>query len=163
MKGFGERLRITSCQARKSSNPLTVCPSTEPKPITLKEMTMNTKTNRNHVGTAIAAVLFGAVAAVASLPASADSNQAPPQVTVKYGDIDISNPQGAAALYARIRSAAKAVCPRLDERELERIAQAQACIDHAISTAVAHVNAPALSEVYAKNTGKPVPTLLAAR
>jgi hypothetical protein len=38
-----------------------------------------------------------------------------------------------------------------------------ACVEHAISTAVIQVNAPELSAVYAKSTGKEVPTRLAAR
>jgi UrcA family protein len=123
-------------------------------------MTMTTFTQ---VRTAIAALLLGAVATVAALPATAEGLDEPPQFTVKFGDLNISSPQGADALYARIKSAAKAVCPRIDERDLGQKIELKACVDHAISTAVIQVNAPELSAVYTKSTGKEVPTRLAAR
>jgi UrcA family protein len=123
---------------------------------------MNTETF-NQVRTAIAAVLFGALATVAALPASANGYDSPPQITIKFGDLDISKPQGAAALYARIRAAAKVVCPRIEERNLGEKVRNDACVDHAILIAVTQVDAPALTALYSKSTGKEVPVRLAAR
>jgi UrcA family protein len=160
MKGFDWRLRITWCKARDSSR--TPLPLFKLYPH-FQEITMNSKTTINQVRTVIATVLFGAVAAVAALPATAGSSDAPPQLTVKFSDLNISSPQGAAVLFARIKTAAKAVCPRNDDRDLGAKIQMDACVDHAISVAVTQVNAPALSALYTKSTGKQVPTRLAAR
>jgi UrcA family protein len=96
------------------------------------------------------------------LPAVADSSD-PPQVTVKYGDLDVASPQGAAVLYARIGHAAKNVCWQFDADSLDAYGQRAACINKAILDAVAKVNAPALSALYGAKTGKEVPTRLASR
>jgi UrcA family protein len=51
----------------------------------------------------------------------ADDGTAPPQVIVKFVDLDVSTSKGAAALYSRIRSAAVDVCSRMyiDEQALK--------------------------------------------
>jgi UrcA family protein len=41
-----------------------------------------------------------------------------PRVTVRFGDLDLSKPQGAETLYRRIRSAARQVCAPLDGGDL---------------------------------------------
>jgi len=123
---------------------------------------MNTTTTVNRFRTVIATALFGAVASsFAVLPAAADSFDAP-QVTVKFGDLNISNSQGAAVLYRRIRAAAEKVCSPYDRSGLEAKMHLNACIDKAILGAVTKVNAPALSAVYSAKTGKEVPTRLAS-
>jgi UrcA family protein len=122
-----------------------------------------TMTTFNQARTVIASLLIGAVATLGALSATADGLDEPPQSTVKFGDLNISSPEGAAALYARIKSAAVAVCPRIDEHDLGQRSELKACVDHAVSTAVIRVNAPELSALYTKSTGKEVPTRLAAR
>ena len=113
---------------------------------------------RNVIGTA----LFGAVASsFAILPAAADSFDAP-QVTVKYWDLNVSNPRGAAALYARIKAAANNVCSTLDGPGLNAKAQRNACVGKAILDAVTKVNNSALTAVYNAKIGKEVPTRLAS-
>jgi UrcA family protein len=113
--------------------------------------------------TVIATSLFGAVASsFAVLPAIADSLDVP-KVTVKYGDLNLSNPQGAAALYARIRSAAKSVCSQFDGPGIDPYRLREICINQAISGAVAKVNSPELSAVYSAKARKKVPTRLVSR
>lgn len=81
-------------------------------------------------------------------PVAAD-NFAPPEVTVKFGDLEISRPQGAAALYRRIHSAAETVCSLFrDHRDLVSQMHLDACINKAVADAVAAVNEPALLAVY---------------
>ncbi len=59
---------------------------------------MNSQTTVSRFRSMIATALFGAVASgFAVLPAVADSFDAP-KVTVKYGDLNLSNTQGAVAL-----------------------------------------------------------------
>ena len=74
------------------------------------------------------------------------------QVHVKYADLDISSPAGAAVLYQRIRFAATQVCGVADQRELARLANAKACADKAIADAVATVDNDTLTDVYQANT-----------
>ena len=124
---------------------------------------MNTTTTIDRFRTVIATVLFGAVTfSFTVLPAVADSSDVP-QVTVKYGDLNVSNPQGAAALYARIRSAGKSVCSQFDGPEIHAYLQRNACINKAILDAVTKVNNFALTAVYRAKTGKEVPTRLVSR
>ena len=55
---------------------------------------------------------------------------------------------GAAVLYGRIRAAAEKVCSPYDSSRLAAKAHLDACINEAISKAVARVDAPALSCIY---------------
>ncbi len=119
---------------------------------------MNTKTTVNRFRTEIATALFGAVvSSFEVLPAVADSFDVP-QVTVKFGDLNISSPAGATVLYGRIRAAAEKVCSPYDRSGLGAKMHLNACIDKAILGAVSKLNAPALSAVYSAKTGKDVPT-----
>src|ERR1700680_4266646 len=88
----------------EQNRPRSVLPSLAP------EKTMNTKTTANRLHSLIATALFGVFSSsFAALPAAADSVE-PLKVTVKFGDLNISHPQGAAVLYFRIRAAAAIVC-----------------------------------------------------
>lgn len=49
------------------------------------------------------------------------------QRRVSYRDLDLSSPQGMSTLYARIRSAVHAVCPREDTRDLQRLNEMRQC------------------------------------
>ena len=119
---------------------------------------MNTKTTVNRFHTEIATALFGAVvSSFQVLPAVANSVDVP-QVTVKFGDLNISSPAGATVLYGRIRAAAEKVCSPYDRSGLEAKMHLNACIDKAILGAVTKLNAPALSAAYSAKTGKEVPT-----
>ena len=68
-------------------------------------------------------------------------------VTVHFADLNVSRPEGAAALYSRIRSAAKQVCWREQTRSIDATRQLDACIAAAITEAVNTVNQPALFAV----------------
>ncbi len=76
---------------------------------------MNTSTStflRTLVAGAILSALVSSFAQASSFRtvSGADEGTTPPQAIVKFGDLDISTPQGASALYGRIRSAAVKVC-----------------------------------------------------
>lgn len=74
-----------------------------------------------------------------------------PTKTVSYRDLNLTNPQGTAALYRRITGAAQEVCgpaertgsllPRPGYRE---------CVQRAIAEAVAKVDSPELSAYHAE-------------
>jgi UrcA family protein len=80
-----------------------------------------------------------------------------PTAIVKFADLDVSTPQGAAALYNRIRAASEGVCSPSDGRDLAARLRWNACVKQAIAEAVAQVDRPALSAVFATKYGTPQP------
>ena len=92
----------------------------------------------------------------------ADNGTAPPQVIVKFGDLDVSNSQGAAALYRRIHGAALNVCSRMYVDRQSYKWHENACLQKVIGDAVIKVNRPALSAVFASRYGVSAPMVLAA-
>ena len=109
----------------------------------------------------LATALVGAIAgSFAVLPAVADSFDAP-QITVKYGDLNLANSQGVATLYSRIQAAAKNVCWQ-DGRGVQATVQGNRCVDKAILGAVTKVNNSALSAMYGEKSGKEMPTRVAS-
>jgi len=109
----------------------------------------------------LAAVIFGALTcSLATVCSAAEAD--PPQITVKFADLNVSNPQGAAALYARIQRAARQVCPHVDMRDLGSKGPMDACVNKAIADAVAKVGQPALFDAYNAHNGQPIRIVLAA-
>jgi UrcA family protein len=92
---------------------------------------------------------------------SANDGTTPPQVIVKFRDLDISTSKGAAALYDRIQTAARNVCSRfVDPWNLLAMANREKCLDKTILDTVTKINSSALTAVYGAKTGKEVPTRL---
>jgi UrcA family protein len=78
-----------------------------------------------------------------------------PSVVVRFADLDLSRSEGATVLYRRLKGAAETVCAPLESADLARQARFKACVQSAISTAVATVNRPALTTYYeAKTNGR---------
>jgi UrcA family protein len=106
-----------------------------------------TKIRAIKIGAAIV-LGFGAAAASASTSSSQLSDGVNKYI-VRFADLDISKPEGAAMLYNRLRQAAALVCRPLDSRPLGMAAtQYGVCVDHAIASAVASVGSPMLSQYY---------------
>ena len=66
-----------------------------------------------------------------------------PSVTVRYHDLNLSNPEGSATLYKRIHNAAVEVCvPLQGPRAMNGIFRTswEECVDRAVSNAVKSVN-----------------------
>lgn len=74
------------------------------------------------------------------------------QYVVRYSDLDLSKSAGAAALYARLQQAARAVCAPFEGRQLALATQHRACMDRAVAGAVAEVNRPLLSAYHQLRT-----------
>ena len=64
---------------------------------------------------------------------------------VSYGDLNLNQPQGIAALYTRVQAAAADVCAPLESVDMSRRAHLEPCIAAATSRAVKSVNLPALT------------------
>lgn len=82
--------------------------------------------------------------------------------TVRFGDLNIGTPQGAAVLYGRIRLAAARVCWPLDHGDLASKLHVEACANRAIVEAVNAVNQPALIAVYNTKNRLPLPAVASA-
>jgi UrcA family protein len=110
---------------------------------------------------ALATAIVGALScSLATVCTAAEDN--PPQITVKFADLNVSNPKGAAALYARIQRAARQVCPHLDARDLGATGPMDACVNKAIADAVAKVGLPALFDAYNLHNDQPKRIVVAA-
>jgi UrcA family protein len=112
--------------------------------------------------TLLAGAILGALALSFATVSSADDGTSPPQVIVKFADLDASTSQGAAALYGRIHSAALDVCSRMYVIEQAYRLHKDACLQQVIADAVIKVNRPALSAVFAFEYGVAPPMVLAA-
>jgi UrcA family protein len=96
------------------------------------------------------------------------ANAGPPpdarSVTVQFADLDLWRSEGATVLYQRLKGAAETVCAPLDERNLAMQMRFKACVQSAISTAVAKIDRPALTGYYeAKSVGGNATTHLAQK
>ena len=120
-----------------------------------------TSTNLSRV---IKTAIFGALAlSYGAMSIAADYNGVPTAV-VKFGDLNLSNPQGAVKLYSRILAAANEVCKafHIDNRDLGSRARLDTCVHKAIADAVTTVGQPGLFAVYNAKNHQPLPIILAA-
>jgi UrcA family protein len=84
--------------------------------------------------------------------ARADESVATQRVSFK--DLNLNSPEGAAALYGRIKRAANEVCGHGADFDLSQIQARQTCINGAVSRAVAQVDSSMLTSLYNEKTGK---------
>ncbi|WP_331609127.1 UrcA family protein [Povalibacter sp.] len=85
--------------------------------------------------------LLSAVSCCALTGVAAAAPAAPRQVTVHYGDLNLSTDVGAKQLYGRIRAAARAVCGAPDGLvPLTVISQHRQCTEEAVAAAVQKVD-----------------------
>jgi UrcA family protein len=85
-------------------------------------------------------------------PQGADAQGDYPWRKVKFADLDLTHDQGAAVLYARIKSAAREVCLPTYNWLAELRASSRECRDRAIARAVGDVNTPTLTTYYLEHT-----------
>ena len=123
---------------------------------------MNTMTTFRTLRTVLATAVLGAFACSAATICTAAEPMNPPQTTVRYADLNVSKPEGAATLYARIQHAARQVCLPLDGGDVSSKARMGACVHKAIADAVAKVGQPALFDAYNAHNGQPPKIILAA-
>jgi UrcA family protein len=123
---------------------------------------MNTMTTSTSLRGFIASAIFGVLATSFATVSTAAEGTEFLQTTVKYGDLNVSTPQGAAALYSRIRVAADGVCWPLDHGDLSSKMKLAACVHKAIADAVTTVDQPALSAVYNAKNSPSLPIMIAA-
>jgi UrcA family protein len=97
----------------------------------------------------VSATLATILASHGAIAATVEPHYEVSQRIVRFADLDITRSAGAATLYARITSAARAVCgPSLSSREFGSSSQTRQCQEQAIERAVTDVNAPALTSYH---------------
>ena len=84
--------------------------------------------------------------------AQAATSDTPPAVTVSYGDLDLSTAAGAKALYERLASAARMVCPGEFSPDLKQVAGYYTCRREAIARAVSRINSSQLAALVANHS-----------
>jgi UrcA family protein len=105
----------------------------------LKELIMNEQIKNVVMVVAVAAAMLVGVAQGAEVAAK----------TVRYQDLNLNTEAGVQVLYRRIHGAANQVCGNFDVRDL-RIGRAhKACVDRAVTDAVATVNNQMLTKTVA--------------
>jgi UrcA family protein len=118
---------------------------------------MNTMSTSTQFRGLIATAILGALAfGFAGVSAAADSDAR--STTVKYGDLNLSDPQGAATLYRRIVKAARAVCN--DDSPWSWVA-ADHCVKKTVTDAVTKVGHPQLIAEYNARNPQPLSFTLA--
>jgi UrcA family protein len=118
-----------------------------------KETIMSPLTTSGGLRGLIATAIFGTVGL--GLCVVADADPGAESRTVKFADLNISDPAGAHVLYTRIRVAAQVVCSHyflLTDTDKTR------CVRDVTADAVAEINQPALSAVYNANNKTSVPS-----
>lgn len=113
----------------------------------------------------LAALAMACLAATSTAVYAADKSpdSEPTKTTVKYGDLNLANPQGVERLYRRIVGAARQVCGGSDGRSLEEKEEFSICRKLSIARAVAAVDQPALTALHAVKTGQPESTTKLAK
>jgi UrcA family protein len=92
---------------------------------------------------------------LAVLNVSHASDDAPKSQTVQFADLDLSKPEGAAALFGRIKGAARAVCSAHSKGRLPADKQRYAaCVEFAVSNAVTRIDEPVLTDYVASRSGQ---------
>lgn len=125
---------------------------------------MKTLIAYTHIPRLVTATILGALAFGCTAVCIADDSDKVPHAVVKFGDLSLSSPDGAVALYHRIYAAAYQVCASSDrdKRDLLDLRGLDACVHDTVRDAVAKVNQPALSAIYNARNPDPLPITVAA-
>lgn len=118
---------------------------------------MNTKNAMRTTWAVLAAVSTTMLVGVTQAAGTGDNL---PKQVVTYKDLNLNSNAGTQVLYKRIQGAAKEVCGKVDVRNLQGMNARNACLERAISQAVAAVNSPMLTRVYLAKSGNPGPQSL---
>jgi UrcA family protein len=106
---------------------------------------------------AISCTLFVALmSSLIGVAGAGESSNDPPKRTVHFADLDLSRSAGVAALYGRIRFAAREVCEPVRDRGLQSMSARTRCVTQAIARAVADVNVPTLTSYHLTRIGQTI-------
>jgi UrcA family protein len=143
-------------------------PAGRERHIALNDATEETRMNitSTNLSRVIKTAILGTLALSCGAVSMAADYHDVPTAVVKFGDLNLSNPQGALRLYSRIVAAANEVCRpfAIDDRDLGSQARLKTCVHKATADAVSTVGRPELSAIYnAKNHQSPAIIVAATR
>ena len=105
-------------------------------------------------GLGLAGAIATSTAHATDMQADSDMFREQRSVAVSYADRDMATEQGVSALYARLDTAARRVCGRVEGRDLARRADWRNCRAAALDAAVADVNDVRLTRLHGKQQGR---------
>jgi len=123
----------------------------------MKITNANTRSHNVVCNAFVAAISTACLALMATVSQAADNAPGiePAKKVVQYGDLNLSNGAAVQKLYQRIVFAARQVCDdRSGPRPIEEQVRARFCIAQSVERAVASVNRPALTMLYAEKSGR---------
>lgn len=98
---------------------------------------------------ALGALSTAALFASPAVASAAQPSDEVPQTAVYYNLVELTTDAGTHALYERIVTAARAVCPGYDSRDLAVVADSRACQREAVARAIVQVGNERLAAVHA--------------
>jgi UrcA family protein len=108
-------------------------------------------TSKNQFKSAVFILTIGistfGLATIGGAAQAADSQQSLSK-KVTYGDLNLDAPEGAKALYARLRRAASDVCRPFEGHDLVQQSSWQACFNGSVSRAVTQVNKSSVTALH---------------
>lgn len=103
-------------------------------------------------GQLIGGVMASLVLAAPMISGAAEATT-PVSRQVSYAGIDLSTPEGASALYVRLKGAARALCNTSDPVHVGPSWVYRECIEDALAGALRKVNRPLLSQAFVSDYG----------
>jgi UrcA family protein len=131
-----------------------------------QEIDMKTPNASTNLPRLVGAAILGLLAFGSAAVCVAGENGDVPHAVVKFGDLNLSTADGAAALYHRINAAASNLCGsfRTKIADLPDPQRQYACVRDAVRNAVIAIDQPALSAIYnARNRIHQPPTVASAQ
>jgi UrcA family protein len=110
--------------------------------------------NLTHFRRSLAVAAASAALTVATTSFAAQPSSDPPSVSVRYDDLNLSTAAGVNALYQRISTAARAVCPDVHSRDLGVAAAGERCKASAVAHAVSDLHNPQLALLHASRVSR---------
>jgi UrcA family protein len=102
-------------------------------------------TSERHALIGIATLVALATANLATATSEAD---APRSTVVHYGNLDLSRPEHARRLYARIKRAARMVCDNNPSSDIKRLNEYEKCLGQAVTEAVEKVHSEQVTAIH---------------
>lgn len=109
------------------------------------------ETSMNRITTTILTTVLAATAQMATADDSISDSRR--HIEVHFADLNVSTPEGVAALYRRLHSAAESVCDEGGMKDLGSVARVNACMRAATSAAVTQIDRPMLTAYYRAKVG----------
>jgi UrcA family protein len=103
---------------------------------------------------AMGALAAAALSGSSTIAAAAEPALEVPQTTLHYSLRDLSTDQGTRALYQRIVSAARSVCPGWNSLDLDEFAASTECQSAAVARAISEIGNARLATVHSQELAR---------